>query len=228
MKYNFPKSVLQSEFPNLELKSKHHNKVTFTLKNGQDIVIGNEKKNGDYESDLYEFDKVDDKLVWPIPPDLPNYWAKVDFSKWNGVIDKDARDDFNNNAEQLQKTVNSLVDYETDQRNYFAKLKDTLSDFKTFILKIINYSVATYLHDEVETKYYKKKDVDEKLAYQQAQIDNLTKAISYIPDPNGVFPPSYVGDKDVNDKIYDADTKAEIDKMSAQFKEIDNKEDMDD
>lgn len=208
------KQVLKSEFPNLNLESKHHKKVTFSMKDGQDIIISKEKDNGDYESELYEFDEVNDNVVWPEPPELPNYWSKVDLDKWNGVIDSDARDDFNKGVKQVQSTVNSLIDYETDQRNYFAKLKDSLSDLKTFILRIISFRVATYLHDEVETKYYDKETVDKKDELLQRQINNLTAAIRYKPDPNGVQAPSYTGDKDINDSISDAKVLKKIEELS--------------
>ena len=224
MKYQLDKSVIKSEFPNLELQSKHRKKVAFTLKGGQDIVIGKEKDNGDYDSELYEFSNVDDNLVWPTPPDLPNYWAKVDFDKWNGVIDSNSRDDFNKGTTQLQATVNALVDYETDQRNYFAKLQETLSDFRGLILKIINFSVAKFMHDEVEVKYYKKDDVDKKIDDLQAQINNLTNAVTYKPDgsQNSVFPPSYTGDRDINDKISDAVIKQHVENLSDEDMKGDN------
>ena len=224
LKYQLDKSVIKSEFPNLELQSKHHKKVAFTLKGGQDVVIGKEKENGDYDSELYEFSNVDDELVWPSTPSLPNYWAKVDFSSWNGVVDSNFRDDFNKDGKQIQLTLNALIDYETDQRNYFAQLQKTLSDSQSFILKLINFSVAKYMHDEVETKYYKKEDVDKKIESLQAQIDNLNNAVSYKPDGslNSVFPPSYTGDKDINDKISDSKVRQRIENLNSLDMKGDN------
>ena len=172
MKYQLDKSVIKSEFPNLELQSKHRKKVAFTLKGGQDIVIGKEKDNGDYDSELYEFSNVDDNLVWPTPPDLPNYWHDVDLDKWNGVIDSNFKDSLNSNNDQIQKSINSLYEYETDQRNFFAKLKDTLSDFKGFVETIISAKTAEFL-SKFSDQYYKKDEIDDKVRVLQSQIDHL-------------------------------------------------------
>lgn len=202
---NLPKEVIASEFPNLNLNSKDGKKVVLTFKNGKDVVIAKENDNGGYDSEVYEFSNVDDKVVWPDTPELPNYLAKLDLDSWNGVVDSNARDDLNNNRKQIQNTVNSMVDYVIDQRNFFTKFKSSLSDFKSFILKLINVSVAEFMHDNVETKYYSKAEVDSILAIQNKKISNIQNRLPNQTTIGTFHNPSrsdqMPSNLDVNDKV---------------------------
>lgn len=214
------KEVLQSEFPqNMKLKSKDGKSVILTFKNGKDIIISSPDENSDYKSEVYEFNDVKDNVVWPDSPDFPDYLAKLNLDGFNGIANSDARDDYNNNIKHIQQTVNSVVDYSLSQKSYFSSLKNTLSNLKSFILKLINVSVANFMHENVEEKYYSKKDMDRKLKYLQQQINNLNNAVEYKPDSsslNSVFPPSYTGDKqvDINDEIQDANIENKIDLLN--------------
>jgi len=218
---NLPKEVIESEFPNLKLQSPDGKKVVMTFKNGQSVVIGTEQPDGTYDSEVYEFSDVNDDVVFPKSPEFPDFLAKLSLDKFDGVANSDARDDYNNNVKHIETTVNSLVDYSVNQKGYFSKLKDTLSDVKGFVSKIISIQVSKFMHDNVETKYYSKVDADKKFKYLQDQIDNLSNAITYKPAPGGVFPPSYTGDKniDVNDKIYDPNVAQKIDELNSLYDE---------
>jgi len=142
---------------------------------------------------------------------------------FDGIANSDSRDDYNNNIKHIQETMNSIIDYSINQKTYFGKLKNTLNDLKGFILKLINLSVSNFMHENVETKYYKKEDVDKKIEFLQAQIENLNNAVSYKPDGslNSVFPPSYTGDKkiDINDQIQDVNVLNKIESMKKSTEE---------
>ncbi|WP_056979885.1 hypothetical protein [Companilactobacillus nodensis] len=204
---NLSKEVIASEFPNLNLNSKDGKKVVLTFKNGKDVVIAKENDDGGYDSELYEFSNVDDKVVWPDTPELPNNLAKLDLDSWNGVVDSNARDDLNNNRKQIQTTVNSMVGYVIDQRDFFTKFKTSLSDFKSFILKLINVSVSEFMHENVETKYYSKTEVDNLLKTQNKKISNIqgrlpnntTIGTFHNPSRSDQMPSNI----DVNDQVTD-------------------------
>jgi len=215
---NLSKEVIASEFPNLNVNSKDGKKVVLTFKNGKDVVIAKENDDGGYDSELYEFSNVDDKVVWPDTPELPSNLAKLDLDSWNGVVDSNARDDLNKNRKQIQTTVNSMVGYVIDQRDFFTKFKTSLSDFKSFILKLINVSVSEFMHENVETKYYSKTEVDDKLDFIQREVDNINRAIDYKPAPNGVFPPGFTGEKDVdvNDNISDSNVSNKVESLNTE------------
>lgn len=225
MKYDLAKAVMKSEFPqDMKLKPKKGKHVILSFKNGQNVIISNENNNGNYDSEIYEFNNVDDNVVWPDSPEFPDYLARLNLDLFDGVANSDSRDDYNNNIKHIQEAMNSMIDYSTNQKTYFGKLKNTLNDLKGFILKLINLSVAKYMHDEVEVKYYKKEDVDKKIDDLQAQINNLTNAVTYKPDgsKNSVFPPSYTGDRDINDKISDAVIKQHVENLSNEDMKGDN------
>jgi len=214
---NLPKEVIESEFPNLKLQSPDGKKVVMTFKNGQSVVIGTEQPDGTYDSEVYEFSDVNDDVVFPKSPEFPDFFAKLSLDKFDGVANSDARDDYNNNVKHIETTVNSLVDYSISQKGYFSKLKDTLSDLKGFVSKIISIQVSKFMHDNVETKYCSKIDADKKFEDLQKQIDNLSNAIDYKPKPNGIFAPGFTGDKDIdiNDKIHDPNVENKIETLNS-------------
>lgn len=214
---NLPKEVIESEFPNLKLQSPDGKKVVMTFKNGQSVVIGTEQPDGTYNSEVYEFSDVNDDVVFPKSPEFPDFLAKLSLDKFDGVANSDARDDYNNNIKHIETTVNSLVDYSINQKGYFSKLKDALSDVKGFVSKIISIQVSKFMHDNVETKYYSKIDADKKFEDLQKQIDNLSNAIDYKPRPNGIFAPGFTGDKDldINDKIHDPNVENRVETLNS-------------
>lgn len=215
---NIVDEILKSEFPQqLQMKSKDGKKVILSFKNGKDVIISHQKDDGDYDSEIYEFNDVADNVVWPDSPDFPEYLAKLNLNLFDGVANSDSRDDYNNNIKHVQETMNSMVDYSLNQKTYFTKLKTTLSDLKTFILKLINLSVSNFMHENVEKKYYNKDEINTKNDYLQAQIDNINNAITYKPDPNGVQPPSYTGPRDINDPITDPAIKKWVDDKATGY-----------
>lgn len=199
------------------MQSKDGKTAVLSFDNGEKVIISKQNSDGTTDSEVYNFKAVTDETAFPPVPDLPNYWHNVDLDKWNGVIDSNFKDSLNSNSDQIQKSINSLYEYETDQRNFFAKLKDTLSDFKGFVETIISAKTAEFL-SKFSDQYYKKSEVDGKLKYLQQQINNLNNAVEYKPDSsslNSVFPPSYTGDKqvDINDEIQDANIENKIDSL---------------
>jgi len=213
---NLPESVINSEFPKLKLNSKDGKNVVLTFDNGKNIVIAKQNDDGSYDSKVYEFNNVEDNVVWPVTPELPNRLARLDLNSWNGVVDSNARDDLNNNSTQVQETVNSIVDYVIDQRNFFTKFKDSLSNLKSFIVKIINLSVAKYMHDNVETQYYKKSEVNNKLDDIEKKIANIRRRLPndttigtfHNPSRSDQMPTNI----DVNDKVT-PEAQAVLDKI---------------
>lgn len=179
---NLPEDVINSEFPNLKLNSKDGKTVTLAFDNGENVVISKQNDDGTTDSELYTFKTLTDETVFPTVPDLPNYWHNVDLDKWNGVIDSNFKDSFNSNGDQIQKSINSLYEYETDQRNFFVKLKNTLSDFKGFVETIISSKVADYL-SKFSDQFYKKEEIDNQIRTLQSQINQLKKE---NPASNGI------------------------------------------
>jgi len=177
------KKVVSSEFPQWQMKSRDGKNIVMTFKNGQNIVISTEKNDGSYDSELFEFNSVKDNVVLPDSPDFPEYLSELSLDLFDGVANSDARDDYNNNLKHTQGTVNGLVKYAIGQKNYFSKLKDTFSDFKGFVLKLINISVAEYIHDHIETKYYTKKEIDDMLQQRDQRITNIQ---GRLPNPTSI------------------------------------------
>lgn len=212
---NLPEDVINSEFPNLKLNSKDGKTVTLAFDNGENVVISKQNDDGTTDSEVYNFKAVTDETVFPPVPDLPNYWHNVDLDEWNGVIDSNFKDSLKSNNDQIQKSINSLYEYETDQRNFFVKLKDTLSDFKGFVETIISSKVADYL-SKFSDQFYKKEEIDEKIDNLQKQIDNLSNAVNYKPQPNSVFPPGFTGEKDIdiNDTIHDQNIEDKVEALN--------------
>jgi len=213
---NLPKEVIESEFPNLKLQSPDGKKVVMTFKNGQNVVIGTEQADGTYDSEVYDFSDVNDDVVFPKSPEFPDFLAKLSLDKFDGVANSDARDDYNNNVKHIETTVNSLVDYSINQKGYFAKLKDVLSDIKGLILKQVDIVVAKYLHDNVETKYYSRDAVDKMMEKQNKRINNIQSNLHTHENLNGVYPPSYSGPTPTlnsDDKILNPASRAKLEKM---------------
>ncbi|KRK93635.1 hypothetical protein [Companilactobacillus futsaii] len=180
------KEVLQSEFPqNMKLKSKDGKSVILTFKNGKDVIISSPDENGGYKSEVYEFNDVKDNVVWPDSPEFPDYLAKLNLDGFNGIVNSDARDDYNNNIKHIQQTVNSVVDYSVSQKNYFDKLKDVFGNFKGFVETIISAKTAEFL-SKFSDQYYKKEEIDNEVRILQSQIDHLKNE---NPTSNGVKKP---------------------------------------
>ncbi|AYE38681.1 hypothetical protein D1B17_08590 [Companilactobacillus zhachilii] len=201
---NLPEDVINSEFPNLKLNSKDGKTVTLAFDNGENVVISKQNSDGTTDSEVYNFKAVTDETVFPPVPDLPNYWHNVDLDKWNGVIDSNFKDSLKSNNDQIQKSINSLYEYETDQRNFFVKLKDTLSDFKGFVETIISSKVADYL-SKFSDQFYKKEEIDSMMADLSTRIDNVRKRVPndtiigtfHNPSRSDQMPTNI----DVNDKV---------------------------
>lgn len=219
---NLNKDVIESEFPNLKMQSPDGKKVVMTFKNGQTVVVGTEQTDGTYDSEVYEFTDVNDDLIFPDSPDFPDFLAKLSLDKFDGVANSNARDDYNNNVKHIQDTVNSLVDYSTNQKGYFAKLKDAFSDIKSLILKHVDIVVAKYLHDNIETKYYSKVDVDKKVDFLQKQINNINHYIGDKPQPNSKFAKGFTGNPDYNDKIMDSNVEGKVENLNTEDEEGDS------
>lgn len=122
------------------------------------------------------------------------------------------------NIETIEKTINLLLKNQAIGQDNMNKIIGYFKNFTKEELETISATISKVIAD----RYYSKDEVDTRVNHLQDQVDNLTNAIRYVPEPNGVFPPGHVGDRDINDKIFDADTKAEIDNMADQFKDIDN------
>lgn len=199
-----PDGVVDSEFPGLSMQSKDGKTAVLSFDNGEKVIISKQNSDGTTDSEVYNFKAVTDETVFPPVPDLPNYWHDVDLDKWNGVIDSNFKDSLNSNNDQIQKTINSLYEYETDQRNFFVKLKSTLSDFKGFVETIIASKTAEFL-SKFSDQYYKKDEIDSMMADLSTRIDNVRKRV-----PNqttiGTFHNPSRSDQmttniDVNDKV---------------------------
>ncbi|WP_338232800.1 hypothetical protein [Companilactobacillus muriivasis] len=213
---NLPKEVIESEFPNLKLQSPDGKKIVMTFKNGQSVVIGTEQSDGTYNSEVYEFSDVNDDVVFPKGPEFPDFLAKLSLDKFDGVANSDARDDYNNNVKHVETTVNSLVDYSINQKDYFSKLEDALSDIKGLILKQVDIVVAKYLHDNVETQYYKKSEVDSKFDDINKKLNNIRRRLPnetvigtfHNPSRSDQMPTNI----DINDKV-SPEAQAILDKI---------------
>ena len=199
-----PDGVVKSEFPGLSMQSKDGKTAVLSFDNGEKVIISKQNSDGTTDSEVYNFKAVTDETVFPPVPDLPNYWHNVDLDKWNGVIDSNSKDSFNSNSDQIQKSINSLYEYETDQRNFFAKLKDTLSDFKGFVETIISAKTAEFL-SKFSDQYYKKDEIDSMMADLSTRIDNVRKRVPnnttigtfHNPSRSDQMPTNI----DVNDKV---------------------------
>lgn len=199
-----PDGVVKSEFPGLSMQSKDGKTAVLSFDNGEKVIISKQNSDGTTDSEVYNFKAVTDETVFPPVPDLPNYWHNVDLDKWNGVIDSNSKDIFNSNSDQIQKSINSLYEYETDQRNFFVKLKDTLSDFKGFVETIISAKTAEFL-SKFSDQYYKKDEIDSMMADLSTRIDNVRKRMPnnttigtfHNPSRSDQMPTNI----DVNDKV---------------------------
>lgn len=199
-----PDGVVKSEFPGLSMQSKDGKTAVLSFDNGEKVIISKQNSDGTTDSEVYNFKAVTDETVFPPVPDLPNYWHDVDLDKWNGVIDSNFKDSLNSNNDQIQKSINSLYEYETDQRNFFAKLKDTLSDFKGFVETIISAKTAEFL-SKFSDQYYKKDEIDSMMADLSTRIDNVRKRMPnnttigtfHNPSRSDQMPTNI----DVNDKV---------------------------
>lgn len=199
-----PDGVVKSEFPGLSMQSKDGKTAVLSFDNGEKVIISKQNSDGTTDSEVYNFKAVTDETVFPPVPDLPNYWHNVDLDKWNGVIDSNFKDSLNSNNDQIQKSINSLYEYETDQRNFFAKLKDTLSDFKGFVETIISAKTAEFL-SKFSDQYYKKDEIDSMMADLSTRIDNVRKRVPnnttigtfHNPSRSDQMPTNI----DVNDKV---------------------------
>jgi len=199
-----PDKVVNSEFPNLSLKSKDGKTSVLSLDNGEKVIISKQNSDDNTDSEVFNFTAVTDETVFPSVPDLPNYWHNVDLDKWNGVIDSNSKDSFNNNGDQIQKSINALYEYETNQRNFFVKLKDTLSDFKGFVETIISVKTAEFL-SKFSDQYYKKEEIDKMFKNQDIKIDNIRRRLPndtaigtfHNPSRSDQMPTNI----DVNDKV---------------------------
>jgi len=199
-----PDGVVKSEFPGLSMQSKDGKTAVLSFDNGEKVIISKQNSDGTTDSEVYNFKAVTDETVFPPVPDLPNYWHDVDLDKWNGVIDSNSKDSFNGNSDQIQKSINSLYEYETDQRNFFVKLKDTLSDFKGFVETIISAKTAEFL-SKFSDQYYKKDEIDSMMADLSTRIDNVRKRVPnntaigtfHNPSRSDQMPTNI----DVNDKV---------------------------
>ena len=199
-----PDGVVKSEFPGLSMQSKDGKTAVLSFDNGEKVIISKQNSDGTTDSEVYNFKAVTDETVFPPVPDLPNYWHNVDLDKWNGVIDSNSKDSFNSNSDQIQKSINSLYEYETDQRNFFVKLKDTLSDFKGFVETIISAKTAEFL-SKFSDQYYKKDEIDSMMADLSTRIDNVRKRVPnntaigtfHNPSRSDQMPTNI----DVNDKV---------------------------
>jgi len=199
-----PDGVVKSEFPGLSMQSKDGKTAVLSFDNGEKVIISKQNSDGTTDSEVYNFKAVTDETVFPPVPDLPNYWHNVDLDKWNGVIDSNSKDIFNSNSDQIQKSINSLYEYETDQRNFFVKLKDTLSDFKGFVETIISAKTAEFL-SKFSDQYYKKDEIDSMMADLSTRIDNVRKRVPnntaigtfHNPSRSDQMPTNI----DVNDKV---------------------------
>lgn len=199
-----PDGTVKSEFPGLSMQSKDGKTAVLSFDNGEKVIISKQNSDGTTDSEVYNFKAVTDETAFPPVPDLPNYWHDVDLDKWNGVIDSNFKDSLNSNGDQIQKSINSLYEYETDQRNFFAKLKDTLSDFKGFVEKIISAKTAEFL-SKFSDQYYKKDEIDSMMADLSTRIDNVRKRVPnnttigtfHNPSRSDQMPTNI----DVNDKV---------------------------
>lgn len=186
------------------MQSKDGKTAVLSFDNGEKVIISKQNSDGTTDSEVYNFKAVTDETVFPPVPDLPNYWHNVDLDKWNGVIDSNSKDSFNSNSDQIQKSINSLYEYETDQRNFFVKLKSTLSDFKGFVETIISAKTAEFL-SKFSDQYYKKDEIDSMMADLSTRIDNVRKRVPnnttigtfHNPSRSDQMPTNI----DVNDKV---------------------------
>lgn len=217
---NLTDDVIATEFPNMKkLVTPDGKKAVMTFKNGQSVVIGVEQPDGSYDSEVYQFSDVDDNLVFPESPKFPEFLSQLKLDQFDGVANSNARDDYNNNIKHIENTVNGLVDYSIGQKGYFDKLKGSFGDIKNLIMKHVAIIVSKYMHDNVETKYYTKDDVDRMMKEQKIRINNIQQNLHVNQNLNGVYPPSYSGPVPTlnsDDRILDSGIKAKIDQMHEQ------------
>lgn len=188
------------------MKSRDGKNIVMTFKNGQNIVISTENSDGSYDSELFEFKSVQDNTAFPDSPDFPDYLAELSLDLFDGVANSDARDDYNNNLKHTQSTVNGLVKYAISQKNFFSKLKDVFSDFKGFVSKMINIQVAQYFHDNIESKYYTKQEIDDQMNSKDKKIQNVQDRLPTNNIPIGSYHNPSRTDRmpsniDVNDQV---------------------------
>ncbi len=205
---DLPADVLNKEFPQLSLNSNDGKKVVLTFEDGQRVAIAKEQSDGTYSSDVYEFNSLNDELVWPSFPKLPDYLATLDLNSWDGNIDKDARDDYRSNMKDIQTTVNNIVNWMISQKDFFSKFSGSTDELKSMIIKIINVTVAQFLND----KYYDKSEIDNKLSTFNEAINNIASRQVNSSPGIGVFPPSYTG----NGQQY-SDDDLEVDRKLAEM-----------
>jgi len=125
------------------------------------------------------------------------------------------------NIGTIEKAINLLLHNQAINNDNMTKIASYFKNFTNEELTTISNTISQV----ISSRYYSKDEVNQKVTYLQKQIDNLSNAITYVPEPNGVQPPSYVGDRDINDPITDPDIKKWVDNKSDELqtnKKVDN------
>lgn len=119
----------------------------------------------------------------------------------------------NYSIETIEKAINLLLKNQAIDQDNMNKIIDYFKSFTQEELETISATISKVIAD----RYYPKEYIDNKINYLQSQIDNVSNAITYVPAPGGVQPPSYTGPQDINDPITDPSIKQWVDNKAADY-----------
>ena len=116
------------------------------------------------------------------------------------------------NIKTIEDALNLLL---TNQAVQQSNENDIIDFFKQLTDDQLS-ELSTSISQLIDKRYYAKSDVDEKIDNLQKQIDNLSNAVNYKPQPNSVFPPGFTGEKDIdiNDTIHDQNIEDKVEALN--------------
>lgn len=215
---NLPDEVLRTEFPQIymaklqyeqEQAKNNDQKTVFVDQNDNSLYL---QKGNSGNATRYNLINSNRSLKRPELSDNAHLSADQLISNWGKLDDENIFDTTNKNWNEIRdylqavtRKTNVLIDFITAIEPYLDQLAaDKDIDLTT---------ILTNLGD----KYYKKSELDAEIKSLQKQINNLNNAVGYKPKPNGVFPPGFTGEKDidVNDKIYDPKVESKVDNLNS-------------
>lgn len=214
---NLPNSVLEAEFPEIyqakiqyeeSLKSGNDKESIFIDQDNDNLYL---HKDDSKKATKYNLINANRSLKRPILVDSAHISDDQLIKNWGKLDDDNIFDTTNRNWDEIRdylgavtRKINNLIDFVTELEPYL----DLLAADKDIDLSQILVGVS----DE----YVKKVETNKKIDYLQREIDNINKAIDYKPVPNGVFPPGFTGEKDINinDNISDSDVSNKVESLN--------------
>lgn len=213
---DLPDEVLKAEFPQIymaklqsEKDLRNSNQKTIFIDQDNDKLYLQEGNSN--QSTKYNLINANRLIKRPDLIDNAHISADWLISNWGKLDDENIFDTTNKNWDEIRdylqtvtRKINSIIDFINDIGPYLDQLAANKDMDLTQILTSAN------------DKYYKKIELDSRLDTIQKQIDNLSNAVNYKPQPNSVFPPGFTGKKDIdiNDTIHDQNVKNKVETLN--------------